>query len=64
MLPVPELKFLNEEYLIWVLNPENASRFRLIFPFILRKWWVFEIKQVNIWVYYYKETYFMWQLCA
>lgn len=37
MLPVLELNFLDEEYLMWVLNTENASGFHLIFPFILRK---------------------------
>lgn len=59
MLPVLELNFLDEEYLMWVLNTENASGFHLIFPFILRKWWVFEIKQVNICVYY---VYLYWHI--
>lgn len=60
-LAVSELKFLDEVYLMWVLNTRKVSRVNLIFPFILRNHLmvVFEINQVNSWVY---EAYLCWHV--
>lgn len=37
MLPVLELKFLDMEYFMWVLNTENASGFYFNFPIYCKK---------------------------